>query len=66
MMEAVLLLDVQIRPEPSNILSLVAVEVNQAPQSACAKDDAPKNMTLMFVTLDTSHLEISLLNDDAE
>ena len=57
----------QILPdEPSNILSLSAVEVNQAPQSACAKDDAAKNMTLMFVTLDTSHLEISLLNDDPE
>ena len=66
-MEVVLLLDVQIRPnEPLNILSLSAVEVNQAPQSACAKDDAPKNMVLMLVTLDTSHLEISLLNDDAE
>ena len=67
-MEVVLLLvDTQICPdEPSNILSLSAVEVSHAPQSACAKDDAPKNMTFMLVTLDTSHLEISLLNDDAE
>ena len=64
--EVVLLLDMQIRPdEPSNILSLSAVEVNQAPQSACAKDDAPKNMTFMLLTMDTSHLEMSLLNFDA-
>ena len=50
----------------SNIRSLLAVEVNQAPQSVCAKDDAPENISTMWVTLDTSHLEISPLNDDAE
>ena len=67
LIEVVLLLEVQIRPdEPSNILSLSAVEANQAPQSVCAKDDAAKNMTFILVTLDTSHLEMSLLNDDAE
>ena len=67
LIEVVLLLEVQIRPdEPSNILSLFAVEANQAPQSVCAKDDVAKNMTFMLVTLDTSHLEMSLLNDDAE
>ena len=63
----VLVLVVQIRPgEPSNIPSLSAVEVSHAPQSACAKDDAPKNMTFMLVTLDTSHLEMSTLKDDTE
>ena len=32
----------QIRPDvPSNIPYLSAVEVNHAPQSVCAKDDAP-------------------------
>ena len=57
----------QIRPdEPSNIPSLSAVEVYHAPQSVCAKDDAPENISSMLVTLDTSHLERSLLNDDAE
>ena len=52
--------------DPSNIEYLSAVEVLHAPQSVCAKDDAPKNMSSMLVTLDTSHLEMSLLNDDAE
>ena len=46
----------QIRPdEPSNILSLSAVEVSHAPQSVCAKDDAPENIATMSVTLETSH-----------
>ena len=64
-MEGVLLLEVveQIFPnEPSNIPSLSAVEVSHAPQSVCAKNDAPKNMSSMLVTLDTSHLEMSPLN----
>ena len=68
-MEVVLLLGEeveQIRPdEPSNIPSLSAFEVNQAPQSVCANDDAPWNIPAMLATLDTSHLERSMLNDDA-
>ena len=57
----------QIRPgDLSNIPSLSAVEVIHAPQSVCAKDDAPENISFMLITLDTSHLEISALNDEAE
>ena len=57
---------VQIRPDdPSNICSFLAVEVLHLPQSVCAKDDAEANMRIMLVTLDTSHLEMSPLNDDA-
>ena len=57
---------VQIRPdEPSNIPPFTAVELSHAPQSVCAKDDAPENILFMLVTLDTSHLEMSPLNDDA-
>ena len=56
----------QIRPgDPSNIPSLSAVEVSHAPQSVRAKDDAPENILFMLVTLDTSHFDISPLNDDA-
>ena len=63
----VVVLVVQIRPdEPSNIPSLSAVEMSHAsPQSVCAKDDAPKNMCSMSVTLGTSHFEMSTLNDVA-
>ena len=62
-----LVVAVHIRPdEPSNIRSLSAVEVSHAPQSVCAKDDASKNMYFTLVTLDTSHSERSMLNDDAE
>ena len=58
---------VQIRPdEPSNIPSFFAVEVIHAPHSVCAKDDAPENISFMSVTLDTSHLDMSTLNDDAK
>ena len=75
-MDAILLLEVvvveeralflQICPDdPSNISSLSASEVYHAPQSVCAKDDAPLSMMFMTVTLDTSHLEMSPLNDDA-
>ena len=49
-MEEVLPLEgvVQIRPnEPTNIPSLSAVEVSHAPQSVCAKDDAPENISSM-------------------
>ena len=63
----VLILSAQIRPgEPSNIRYLSAVEVTHAPQSVCAKDDAPENISSILVTLETSHLERSLLNDLAE
>ena len=76
-MEVLLLLDLAVvagavlvvhsRPdEPSNISCLSAVEVLHAPQSVCEKDDALRNMDFMLATLDTSHLEMSLLNDDAE
>ena len=62
----VLALVVQICPdEPLKIPSLCAVEVIHLPQRVCVNDDAPKNMAFMLNTLDTSHLEISRLNDDA-
>merc|ERR1712183_813536 len=51
--------------EPSNIPSFFAVEVDHAPQSVCVKDDAPENISFMLITLDTSHLEMSPLNDGA-
>ena len=41
--------------EPSNIPSLSAVEVTHAPQSVCAKDDAPLNISAIDITPDTSH-----------
>ena len=71
-MEAVLLVEVvvvvrvvvQIRPdEPSNIPSLYAVEVLHVPQSVWPNDDASANMSSMVITLDTSHLDMSPLND---
>ena len=57
----------QILPlEFTNMSVLFAVELAQrVPQSVCAKDVAPLNMYVMFVTLDTSHLEMSRLNDVA-
>ena len=75
-MKVVLLLEVlmvvlvvQICPEreSANMVSLFAVELSQAsPQSVCSKANALQNMRCMSVTLDTSHLERSPLNDDAE
>ena len=64
----VLVLPVQIRPDdPSNIPSLFAVEVSHAsPQSVCAKDDAPLNISHIMITPDTFQLERSASNDDAE
>ena len=63
----VLALFLQIRPDdPSNIPSLSAFDVSHVPQSVCAKDDAPWNIMFMAVTPDTSHLEMSRLNEDAE
>ena len=55
---------VQIRPyERLNIPALVAVELSHAaPQSVCLNDDALENIPSIFVTLDTSQLEISQLN----
>ena len=65
--EVVVVLVVQSRPEePANIPSLSAVEVSHAPQRDCAKDDAPTNISSILVTLDTSHLDTSPLNDNAE
>ena len=57
----------QIRPdESSNIESLSALEVNHAPQRLRVKADAEENIATMVFTLETSHLEMSPLNDDAE
>ena len=65
--EGVVMVAAQSRPDdPSNIPSLFAVEVDHAPQSVCAKDDAPENISFMLVTLDTSQLEMSLLNNSAQ
>ena len=66
---AALILVVQMRPmrpdDPSNIPALSAVESLQAPQRVCVNFDAPENIDCISVTLDTSQLEMSLLNDDA-
>ena len=63
----VFVLVVPIRPkEPANILFFFAVEVSHAPLRFFAKDHAPKNMSSMFFTLDTSHFEMSRLNDSAK
>jgi len=51
--------------ESPNIPALFAVEVCHIPQRACANDDAPKNISSMLITLDTSHLDILLLNNEA-
>ena len=68
MVVEVLAVGMQIRPdESSNIPSFFAfLEVYHAPHSVCAKDDAPENIFAMLITLRTSHLEMSPLNDDAE
>ena len=54
----------------SNILSFVVVDgVSKGhpnPASVCENEDAPSNMTLLVVTLDTSHLDRSPLNDVAK
>ena len=52
--------------EPTNISVWLAFELLQAgPQSVCANDVAPLNILAMLVTLDTSHFEMSPLNDVA-
>ena len=59
-------LGAQIRPDEStNIERLFAVDVLHAPHRVCANDDAPENMPNILITLDTSHLEMSPLNDVA-
>ena len=61
-----LVLVAQISPGgASNIPAALAFEVSHVPQSVCANDDAPSKISRMSVTLETSHLEMSLLNDDA-
>ena len=63
----VLVSGVQICPDDlSNIAFLSAVDVSHTPQSVCENDEAEWNIKPMSVALDTSHLERSLLNDDAE
>ena len=51
--------------DPSNMPSLIAVEVNHAPQSVRLKAEAPLNMLVMSLTLDTSHFDRSTLKDIA-
>ena len=52
--------------EPANMRVLSAFELNQAaPQRFCLKDVAWKNIRSMWVTLDTSHLEMSPSKDSA-
>ena len=52
--------------DPVNMLSLLAFELTQSsPQIFFLKDVAKRNISSMLVTLDTSHLEISPVNDDA-
>ena len=49
---------------PVNIVRLAACELTHAaPQSVCVNPGALKNMATMFVTLDTSHFDRSLLNN---
>ena len=58
---------VQILPdEPANIPFLSAAEVYHLLQSDCANDVAPENIFFILITLETSHLEMSQLNDTAE
>ena len=51
--------------EPSNISVLSAVEVIHMPQSVCVNDEAEWNMKPMSLTLNTSHLDMPPLNEDA-
>ena len=73
-MEMVVVVDVlvlgahffSILPDDSdNKKRLFAFEALHAPQRVWANDDAKANMNPMLVTLDTSHLETSPLNDVA-
>ena len=50
--------------DPANMALLLAFEWTQAePQSFRVNNVAPKNMLSMLLTLDTSHFEMSVLND---
>ena len=49
-----------------NMFGLFASEAFHAPQRVWANFDAPWNIYAIVVTLDTSHLERSPLNDFAE
>ena len=50
--------------EPINVKVLGALEWTQAaPQSFRLNNIAPRNMESMLLTLDTSHFEMSPLND---
>ena len=51
--------------EPANMVSFFAEVVRQALQSTSEKAVAPLNMLLMSVTFETSHFEMSMLNDAA-
>ena len=52
--------------EPANMSLFVALEWTQrAPHRFCLKDAAFRNMFFMLITLETSHFEMSLLNDVA-
>ena len=52
--------------ELTNMSFWLALELAQAaPQSCWLNDPAFENMLSMLVTLDTSHFEMSQLNDDA-
>ena len=53
--------------DPANIEDFLAFEWTQvAPQSFRLKESAPINIKSIFVTLDTSHFEMSTLNNVAE
>ena len=52
--------------DPVNMPVLVAFEsTHAAPQRFRLNDNAPENILSMFVTLDTSHFEMSPLNESA-
>ena len=40
--------------------------VSHVPQRVWENEEAPSNMVSMLISLDTSHLDMSMLNDDAE
>ena len=65
-----LLVQVPIFPgDPSNMCPRFPPLIHaiiHLPQSVCLNDNADWNMLSMLPTLDTSHLDRSPLNDDAE
>ena len=70
LLEVALLIKAQSLPGESRniryLFSLSAVDGAHLSQSVRLNDVAEENMLRMSVTLDTSHLERSPLNDDAE